>query len=158
MATHSGSVSEAWRGLTTRHNSAISRDSSSSAERTFITGSCEKQWPKVRFGEKRAITLAEHRAIVAKEANPERRAFYELCWHLGGAQSDVANLTAEDIDWQAKAIGFHRHKTGRSQSSALAASLRKRCFLCRAAGRFFPTTGKYARPTAPPSSPAPAAA
>jgi hypothetical protein len=30
--------------------------------------------------------------------NPERRAFYECCWHLGGAQSDVAELTAEDID------------------------------------------------------------
>jgi hypothetical protein len=57
----------------------------------------KKQWPQVRFGEKRAITLAEHRAIVANEHNPERRAFYEFCWHLGGAQSDVASLTAEDI-------------------------------------------------------------
>src|SRR5882762_11580025 len=72
----------------------------------------KKQWPKVRFGEKRAITLAEHKAIVANEANPERRVFYELCWHLGGAQTDVSNLNAEDIDWQSKAIGFHRHKTG----------------------------------------------
>jgi integrase len=42
----------------------------------------------------------------------ERRAFYEFCWHLGGAQSDVASLTAEDIDWQTKAVSFHRHKTG----------------------------------------------
>src|SRR5260221_532012 len=58
----------------------------------------KKQWPKVRFGEKRAITLAEHQAIVAKEANPERRTFYDLCWHFGRAQSDVANLTSADID------------------------------------------------------------
>jgi hypothetical protein len=58
----------------------------------------KKQWPKVRFKEKRAITGKEHQAIIEKEANPERRAFYEFWWHLGGAQSDVASLTAEDID------------------------------------------------------------
>ena len=47
-----------------------------------------------------------------RRANPERRAFYELCWHLGGAQSDVANLKAEDIDWQTKTVSFYRNKTG----------------------------------------------
>jgi integrase len=72
----------------------------------------KKQWPKVRFKEKRAITSKEHQAIITTETNPERRAFYEFCWHLGGAQSDVASLTAEDIDWQAKVVSFHRHKTG----------------------------------------------
>jgi hypothetical protein len=34
------------------------------------------------------------------------------CWHLGGAQSDVASLTAEDVDWPGKVVSFHRHKTG----------------------------------------------
>ena len=72
----------------------------------------KKRWPQVRFKEKRAITALEHQAIVAAEQNPERRAFYELCWHLGGAQSDVANLNAEDIDWQAKVVSFSRSKTG----------------------------------------------
>ena len=72
----------------------------------------KKRWPKVRFKEKRAVTALEHQAIVAAEANPERRAFYEFCWHLGGAQSDVANLSAEDIDWQAKIVSFSRRKTG----------------------------------------------
>jgi len=71
-----------------------------------------KQWPKIRFKEKRAITALEHQAIVAAEKNPERRAFYELCWHIGGAQSDVANLRAEDIDWQARTVSFYRNKTG----------------------------------------------
>ena len=33
----------------------------------------KKQWPPVRFGEKRAITLEEHQAIVAREGNPERK-------------------------------------------------------------------------------------
>jgi len=72
----------------------------------------KKQWPKVRFKEKRAITMKEHQAIITTEMNPERWAFYEFCWHLGGAQSDVASLTAEDIEWQGKDVSFHRHKTG----------------------------------------------
>ena len=72
----------------------------------------KKQWPKVRFKEKRAITWEEHQAIIARELNPERRAFYECCWLTGGAQSDIACLTAEDIDWQSKVVSFNRKKTG----------------------------------------------
>lgn len=68
----------------------------------------KKQWPKVRFKEKRAVTLREHQAIITAEKNAERRAFYECCWHLGGAQSDVADLAAEDIDWQNRVVSFHR--------------------------------------------------
>jgi hypothetical protein len=33
----------------------------------------KKQWPKVRFKEKRAITAKEHQAIIERELNPERR-------------------------------------------------------------------------------------
>ncbi len=33
-----------------------------------------------------------------REKNSERKAFYELAWHLGASQSDVANLHAEDVD------------------------------------------------------------
>jgi integrase len=40
------------------------------------------------------------------------RAYYQVLWHLGGAQSDVANLRAEDVDWQMKVISFNRRKTG----------------------------------------------
>lgn len=56
-----------------------------------------KLWPKVRHAEKRAITAAEHHAILAHEHNPARRAYYDCCWHLGGAQTEVAELDAEDI-------------------------------------------------------------
>lgn len=35
----------------------------------------KKQWPAVRYQSKRAITQDEHRAIVARETNPERPAF-----------------------------------------------------------------------------------
>jgi integrase len=72
----------------------------------------KKQWPQVRFKEKRAVTSDEHQAIIGNESNPERRAFYDFCWHLGGAQSDLAGLTAEDVDWQTNAVSFLRHKTG----------------------------------------------
>jgi len=40
------------------------------------------------------------------------RAYYELLWHLGGAQTDVATLTAEDINWKDHTIAYRRHKTG----------------------------------------------
>ncbi len=73
-----------------------------------------KQWPAVRHGAKRAITLDEHERIVAREQNPERRAYYELLWELGGSQGDIANLSAGDIDWKAKSISYFRAKTGRA--------------------------------------------
>ena len=38
----------------------------------------KRQWPPVRFKEKRAITPEEHALILAAETNPERRRFYEL--------------------------------------------------------------------------------
>ena len=41
---------------------------------------------------KRAITLAEHQKIIAAEVNPERKNLYQLCWHLGASQGDVAAL------------------------------------------------------------------
>lgn len=72
----------------------------------------KKGWPKITFKEKRAVTAEEHRKIVANEQNTERRAYYECCWHLGGAQTDVAHLTAEDIDWDNRIVSFCRRKTG----------------------------------------------
>jgi integrase len=72
----------------------------------------KKQWPPVQFKEKRAITWEEHCRIVAREKNPERKKFYELCWHLGGSQGDIANLKAEDVDWENHTISFTRKKTG----------------------------------------------
>lgn len=68
------------------------------------------QWPRPIFGEKRAITSAEHAAIVARELNPERRDFYELLWHTGASQTDAACLTAEHINWSAHTISYRRKK------------------------------------------------
>jgi integrase len=69
------------------------------------------QWPAVRFGEKRAITVAEHEKIIGIEWDAERKAFYELLWHLGGAQSDIACLKADAIDWRQQTVVYARQKT-----------------------------------------------
>jgi hypothetical protein len=42
----------------------------------------KRQRPAAEHGEKRGITLAEHLAIVARENNSERKAFYKLAWYL----------------------------------------------------------------------------
>jgi integrase len=38
--------------------------------------------------------------------------FYQLCWHLGGSQGDIAVLKGEDVDWKNGTISFFRKKTG----------------------------------------------
>jgi integrase len=70
------------------------------------------KWPKVKFKEKRAITIEEHQAIVAREQNNERKAFYMLAWHLGASQTDIALLEAKDIDWENHVLSYARKKTG----------------------------------------------
>lgn len=70
----------------------------------------KRQWPRVRHKDKRAISREEHRRIVEREPNPEWRAYYELAWHLGASQSDLAGLQAEDIDWGARILSFERIK------------------------------------------------
>lgn len=99
-------------------------------------------WPKVVYHEKRAITREEHEAIVAREFNPERKALYQLAWHLGAAQSDLAFLTAENVDWESRLISFARKKTGSiaimrfdDETAALLRSL-------PSAGPFFPQLRK----------------
>jgi integrase len=71
-----------------------------------------KQWPKIRFEEKRAITLEEHQRILASEHNAEWQAYYSLLWHLGGSQTDIASLYGENIDWTDWTLSYGRLKTG----------------------------------------------
>lgn len=95
-------------------------------------------WPAIRFQAKRAITVDEHQQIMAQEANPAHRAFYALLWHLGGAQADIARLTAEDIDWQANTIAYHRCKTGNVSLVAFGAELAAQLKTLPASGPLFP--------------------
>jgi integrase len=69
------------------------------------------QWPKPVYKDKRAITAEEHAAILGAEVNAERKAFYQLCWHLGGSQGDQASLQGEDVDWENSTVSFTRKKT-----------------------------------------------
>ena len=52
------------------------------------------KWGKIVFKDKRAITWDEHFKIIEREPNKEPKAFYELIWHVGGAQCDIVALTA----------------------------------------------------------------
>jgi len=70
----------------------------------------KKQFPKVRYKPRRGIAEDEHRRIVEREQNEERRDFYELCWLMGGSQGDIANLTDEDIDWDDRLVCYNRRK------------------------------------------------
>ena len=95
-------------------------------------------WPKIEYKPKRSIQLEEHCRIVERERNTELRDFYDLCWHLGGSQTDVANLRAEDVDWDQRVIAYERRKTGSLAmihfGPAIEAILRSR----PAAGLLFP--------------------
>jgi len=71
-----------------------------------------RQWPSIRYKEKRAITFEEHQKIIAAEVNSERKTYYQICWQLGGSQGDIAQLKGEDIDWQNDTVSFFRKKTG----------------------------------------------
>jgi len=52
-----------------------------------------------------------HQKIIAAEVNPERKALYQLCWHLGASQGDIANLKGEEVDWTNSTVSFRRQKT-----------------------------------------------
>ena len=79
----------------------------------------KRLWPKVKHKSKRAITWEEHQKIIEREANQERRDFYDLCWELGGAQTDVANLDPADVGWTDRTICYDRKKLASLDSNAI---------------------------------------
>ncbi len=107
----------------------------------------KKQWPALRYGEKRGITWEEHQAIVAAEKNAERKAFFELAWHVGAAQIDLVSLKAEDVDWQNQLISYKRRKTGTPAilrfDEEVAAILKR----LPQSGPLFPTWSKFTSST-----------
>lgn len=95
-------------------------------------------WPKIRYKEQRAITKAEHEAIVEREQNPERKAFYEMLWHIGGSQSDIANLEAEDFNLSESTMSFNRLKTGSTSVQAIGSCLSELLKRLPKSGKLFP--------------------
>jgi integrase len=102
-----------------------------------------KRWPVLKYKPKRAITWEEHQKILAGENNPEWHDYYELLWHLGGSQSDVAALSAGDVDWSTRTIGYARQKTGSMSllrfGEAVEATLKRR----PQSGMLFPMLGLW---------------
>ncbi len=102
----------------------------------------KKQWPSIQHKEKRGVSREEHRQIVARESSDERRAFYECCWHLGGAQSDMAKLKASDIDWKGNVVSFFRAKTGTVQIIRFGSALAEVLRTLPQSGELFPCLAK----------------
>jgi integrase len=80
-------------------------------------------------------------AVVASERNAERRSYYELLYETGAAQTDAANLTAEDIDWQNGVLVYRRKKLGPSSEPcrlAIGKRLQAVLSILPSSGGFFP--------------------
>jgi len=73
-------------------------------------------WPEVRKRKFTAITEDEHRRIVDRERNVERKLYYEMLWETGGAQTDIASLHADQVDLQNETIRFCRRKLAGKES------------------------------------------
>jgi integrase len=85
-------------------------------------------WPKVRPKLRRAITPEEYERIIAAEGNAERRAYYQILWETGAAQTDGALICGEDVDWEKNVLIYHRQKLRAGSlpcGLALSASLAK---------------------------------
>ncbi len=70
----------------------------------------EAAWPPLRKKSFTAITADEHQKIIDREQNVERKLFYELLWETGGSQSDIANLSWNNVDRENGVIFFQRKK------------------------------------------------
>src|SRR5262249_16263988 len=64
----------------------------------------KNRWPAVEFKEKSGIILEEHQRIIARERNPERRAFYDVCWHVGGFEVTPTGWTPFPIPGRRKGM------------------------------------------------------
>lgn len=68
-----------------------------------------KLWPKMTKKPKRAITETEHITLMSG-VDDEWRLYLQLLWFTGAAQTDAANLTHENIDWQNRVLRYDRQK------------------------------------------------
>jgi integrase len=98
----------------------------------------QKQWPSVQHKAKRAVTRDEHEKIIARELNPERRAYYELLWELGGSQGDIARLSVDDVDWGRRTISYFRAKTSQPARICFDCEVERVLRSCPAEGPLFP--------------------
>ena len=95
-------------------------------------------WPKYEPKDRRGITQDEHQSVLASEKIAEWKLFLELLWETGAAQSDAANFTAEDIDWQTRTFSYFRQKTGSLAQFTISQALEKVLQQLPTTGALFP--------------------
>jgi len=73
-----------------------------------------KLWPEMKKKDKRAITETEHITLMSA-VDDEWRLYFQLLWFVGASQTDAANLTDKNVNWQARILRYDRQKlNGRS--------------------------------------------
>lgn len=113
----------------------------------------KRSWPKKQSKRRRAITLEEHALIMGSDKNIEKRAYYQFLYETGAAQSDAAEITAENIDWKNELLVYQRKKLGPDSEPArlrIGTVLRKLLGELPQVGDLFPTmktAGANARST-----------
>jgi integrase len=70
----------------------------------------KRVWPKIKYRPRRGITAEEHGKIMASERMQDYALFFQLLWETGGSQTDIANLTAENINWTTQRLHYSRQK------------------------------------------------
>ncbi|MCX6896213.1 MAG: tyrosine-type recombinase/integrase [Verrucomicrobia bacterium] len=100
-------------------------------------------WPKYEPKDRRGITLEEHQTVLAQEKIAEWKLFLELLWETGAAQSDAANFTTEDIDWQTRTISYFRQKTGSLAQFTISKRLETVLSHLPTTGVLFPNLSKF---------------
>ena len=89
----------------------------------------EAAWPEIGSKKFTAITEEEHRRIVEREPNLERKLYYEMLWETGGSQGDIASLHWDQIDLQTRQSVFAganwREKNPREKASCGSGLLEK---------------------------------
>ena len=97
----------------------------------------KKRWPAVKFKEKRGITWKEHQAIVAREQNPERKAFYQLAWHWAHPNRTSRFWKRKTLNGKTTSSALPARKPAPSPSCALTTKWPKFCDL-PGSGPLFP--------------------
>jgi integrase len=100
-------------------------------------------WPEVRKKRFTALTEEEHRRIVEREGNQERKLYYEMLWETGGSQADIAGLHWDQVDLKTETIRFNRKKLAGKESGGqsllrIGPSLRKLLNQLPQSGYLFP--------------------
>lgn len=102
-----------------------------------------KQWPRLRFKPRRAITTDEAVQLIEAEKDAEWKSFLELLWHVGAAQADLAAFTSDNVDWNNRTISYYRKKTGTFSIQRFGAAVEKILKRLPGTGPLFPRYAKF---------------